>query len=380
MGSKMSDAAAPNPTSGRGLGDAFEKLCPKVFIVNMFGLEAEAWRSEMTRGVLDLTARRIRLPGLSPKYPYIFCTGDGTVCQIITAEGLINASLALSALLSSPLFDLRRTYFIIAGIAGVSPKMGSLGTVAFARYAVQVDLQYEFDSREVPADWVTGYVPLGTMHPSQYPTQFYGTEVFALNDELRKVAQGLAEKATLRESQTAAAYGALYAAEPNHAFHAATLPPSVIQGDVASSDVFFHGPHITRGVEGYCRLITHGQANYCMAAQEDNGTLAALMRAAQAGAVDFSRVVLLRSGSNFDQPPPGETTSIPDMPLHLAHGGIELALENARIAGHEVVKGILRDWDEIFLVGIPPKRYIGDDPKGIGGGGCIVSLGGDGKQ
>ena len=293
---------------------------------------------------------------------------------------VINASLALSALLSSPLFDLRSTYFIIAGIAGVSPRMGSLGTVAFARYAVQVDLQYEFDSREVPADWVTGYVPLGTTHPSQYPTQFYGTEIFALNDELCKVAQGLAEKATLRKSQSAAAYGALYATEPNDAFRAATLPPSVIQGDIATSDVFFHGPHITLGVEGYCRLVTNGQAGYCMAAQEDNGTLAALMRAAQAGEVDFSRVILLRSGSNFDQPPPGKTTSIIDMPLHIAHGGIEIALENACIAGLEVVKEILREWDGKFLAGIPPKLYVGNDPKKIGSTDLMVPLVNDGKQ
>lgn len=37
--------------------------------------------------VLDLSGRRIRIPGLSPKYPEISCTKDGKVCQIITAEG-----------------------------------------------------------------------------------------------------------------------------------------------------------------------------------------------------------------------------------------------------------------------------------------------------
>jgi len=283
---------------------------------------------------------------------------------------VVNASLAMSALLASPLFDLRETYFIIAGIAGVNPRMGTLGTVAFARYAVQVDLQYEFDSREVPADWVTGYVPLGATHPSQYPSQFYGTEIFALNEELCCLAQNLAEKAKLRESETAAAYAALYTAEPNDAFRPATLPPSVIQGDVATSDVFFHGPHITLGVDNYCRLLTKGQAKYTMAAQEDNGTLAALMRAARVGKVDFSRVILLRSGSNFDQPPPGRTTArILEMPLHVAHGGMEIALENACIAGLEVVKAILREWEGKFRGGILPGGYVGDDPAKIGGGG-----------
>ncbi|KAK5652255.1 hypothetical protein OQA88_10752, partial [Cercophora sp. LCS_1] len=272
----------------------------------------------------------------------------------------------LSALLSSPIFDLRTTYFIIAGIAGVNPEAGTLGTVAVANFAVQVDLQYEFDSREIPADWVTGYVPLGATHPSQYPSQFYGTEVFALNDELCKLAKALAEKATLRESTSAAAYSAQYAKEPSDAFHAVTLPPSVIRGDVASSDVFFHGPHITRGVGAYCSLLTKGKAKYCMAAQEDNGTLAALLRAAEGGKVDFSRVVLLRSGSNFDQPPPGKPSGTLGMPLHIAHGGIGIALENACIAGLEVVKEILSDWDGVFLAGIPPKSYIGCELSRIG--------------
>ena len=46
------------------------------------------------------------------------------------------------------MFDLTKTYFLIAGIAGINSKFGTLGSVALARYAVQVDLQYEFDARD----------------------------------------------------------------------------------------------------------------------------------------------------------------------------------------------------------------------------------------
>ena len=45
---------------------------------------------------------------------------------------------------------------MIAGIAGVSPKVATLGSVTFARYAVQVALQYEFDAREIPDNFTTG--------------------------------------------------------------------------------------------------------------------------------------------------------------------------------------------------------------------------------
>lgn len=41
--------------------------------------------------------------------------------QIITGEAEINAATTMTALTFSPLFDLRKTYFLIAGIAGVNP-------------------------------------------------------------------------------------------------------------------------------------------------------------------------------------------------------------------------------------------------------------------
>ena len=68
----------------------------------------------------------------------------------------INAANSMNALTFSGLFDFTKTYFLIAGIAGVSPKVATLGSVTFAKYAVQVALQYEFDPREIPANFTTG--------------------------------------------------------------------------------------------------------------------------------------------------------------------------------------------------------------------------------
>ena len=58
---------------------------------------------------------------------------------------------------------------MIAGIAGINPEIATLGSVAFARYAVQVALQYEFDAREIPKNWTEGYVPFGAYSPTGYP-------------------------------------------------------------------------------------------------------------------------------------------------------------------------------------------------------------------
>lgn len=83
--------------------------------------------------------KNITIPGLSPlrDLSAIHCTKDGDICQIITGQAEINAASTISALIYSTRFDLTYTYFLIAGIAGISPKLGTLGSVTFARYAVQ---------------------------------------------------------------------------------------------------------------------------------------------------------------------------------------------------------------------------------------------------
>jgi purine nucleoside permease len=50
---------------------------------------------------------------------------------------------------------------LIAGIAGIDPSMGTLGSAAWARYLVDFGLRNEIDASEKPANWTTGY--LGSM-------------------------------------------------------------------------------------------------------------------------------------------------------------------------------------------------------------------------
>ena len=316
--------------------------------------------------------RKITVPGLSSVYPHIHCTADGDVCQMTTGESrmkserkshvlylsdcvVINAALAVSALTASPLFDLTNTYFLIAGIAGINPKVGTLGSVVFARFAVQVDLQYEFDAREIPSQWNTGYVPQGASSPDAYPKIIYGTEIFEVNDDLKKLAMSFAQRASLVDAEPAAEYRARFSDE---AFKAATLKPTTMGGDVTSSNVFFHGHLLAEGFENYFKLLTNSAGNYCVTAQEDTATLAALLRAAIDKRVDFSRIIIMRTASNFDRP--FSRTAVPRIPLHTDHGGFEPAIENIYRAGVEVIKGILREWSGTFENGVHPSNYIGD--------------------
>jgi purine nucleoside permease len=82
---------------------------------------------------------------LSPLFPDVHCTGDYTICQLVRGESEINAATTITSLALSCLFDLTQTDFFIADIAGANPERATTSSVMFARYAVQVALQYEID-------------------------------------------------------------------------------------------------------------------------------------------------------------------------------------------------------------------------------------------
>jgi purine nucleoside permease len=238
---------------------------------------------------------QVRVPGLSTLYPDVHCVGNHSICQVTTGMGEINSAATVMAVAFSDKFDLRETYFIVSGIAGVNPRHGTLGSVAIAKYTVQVALQYEIDARSIPDDWETGYLAYGTKKPFEYPTILYGTEVFELNEALRDIAFNLAGGAMLSDSGATDTYRLKYAAL-GHDFSPASQPPAVIKCDAATSDVYYSGTLLSSAFEKTSEVWTNGSAKYCMTAQEDNATLEALLRAAVAGLVDFSRVIVMRAG------------------------------------------------------------------------------------
>jgi purine nucleoside permease len=144
-------------------------ISPKVVIISMFAPEAEVWYGKKE---FNLLAQNITVPGLSPLFPEVHCTAKGDVCQVVTGESEINAASTISAFVVSPKFNLTKSYFMVAGIAGVNPKVATLGSVTFAKYAVQVALQYEFDMRDLPGNFTTGYIPFGAFSPDEYPETY----------------------------------------------------------------------------------------------------------------------------------------------------------------------------------------------------------------
>lgn len=245
----------------------------------------------------DLLANNITVRGLSPLYPHVHCNEQGEVCQLTMGEAEINAATSMAAFVFSGLFDLTRTYFLLAGIAGVNPKLGTLGSVALSKYSVQVALQYEIDAREMPINFSTGYLPYGAYAPNEYPSIIYGTEVMELSENLRDVAAELAQQAELVDSADSADYCTRYVTSSG-VYAAATASPSVIKCDSATSDVYYSGTLLSEAFENTTKLWTNqSTVTYCMSAQEDSAVLEVLMRATVWGLVDFSRAIAMRTGA-----------------------------------------------------------------------------------
>ena len=74
---------------------------------------------------------------------------------------------------------------------------------------------------------------------------------------------------------------------------------------------------------------------------EDNATLTALNRAAEAGRLDFDRVAVLRTASDFDREPPGRTP-IDSLPADA--GGFVPATENAYRVGSTFADAVIAGW------------------------------------
>ncbi|KAB8288836.1 hypothetical protein EYC80_010739 [Monilinia laxa] len=332
-------------------GSHSNPITPKVFIVDMFSDEGEAWYGIPE---FDVLALNITVPGLSPLFPDVHCTADEEVCQVITGEGEINAAVTINSLANSPLFNLSQTYFLIAGIAGVSPKVATIGSVTFARYAVSVALQYEIDARELPANFSTGYFPQGTSSPTDNLAEIYGTEVYEVNDPLRQIAMSFARKAILNDTADAMNYRVLYGSTA--AFTLGAHPPSVVACDTATSDVYFTGELLADAFENTTSIWTNGSGIYCTTQQEDNATLEALLRAATINLVDFSRIIIMRTASDFDRPHSGQTIL---NNLLVQDQGYDPSIKNLYLAGVKVVGGILDGWESRFAAGIQATNYVG---------------------
>ncbi|SAL77154.1 lipoprotein [Caballeronia terrestris] len=312
----------------------------KVMIISMFGPEGQVWLDRLGPW------KAIKVPGLSPDYPDVHCNRQD-ICVMTTGMGHTNAAASLMALTFSDRFDLRRTYFMIAGIAGIDPQQGTIGSAAWAKYLVDFGIQWEIDAREKPDSWPSGFLGINTKTPDQKPPLDYRTEVFALNAKLADTAFALSRNVTLSDSAEAQTARAKFDYAP------ANRPPKVIRCDTLAGDTWWSGKYIGERARVWTNQLTDGKGVYCTTQQEDNATYEALKRAASTGRVDLNRVAALRSGSDFDRPYEGQPAA-DNLVNYATQGGFAPAIENLYRAGNPLVQDIATHWGE-WCDGVPAR-------------------------
>jgi len=275
------------------------------------------------------------------------------VLGIVTGEGPTRAAASIEALGNDPRFDLSHAYIVLAGIAGVDPAVGSSGSAFWALHVVDGDLAHEIDAREIPPDWKTGYVPLQRAHPYEMPVpdaqSIDGSSMFTLNAGLVRWAYQQTRTVVLADSPALKAIRARYTG-----FSAGQAPATVGVGDTLSAGTFWLGARMNQWAEDWVAYWTHGRGRFATTAEEDAGFMQALTFLAQIHKVDLNRVLVLRTASNFDMPPPGQTPA--QMLAAEAQPGslsaFAQSIDAAYAVGSQVVRTLAGHWD-VYRTKVP---------------------------
>jgi purine nucleoside permease len=310
----------------------------KVVVVNMFELGADTGDAP---GEYQFWVEREHLDTKVPfpaGYHDLRMNSDG-VLAVLTGEGTAKAASSIMALGLDPRFDLSKAYWLVAGIAGADPAKATLGSAVWTDWVIDGDLGYEIDAREIPADWTTGYVPLGKVKPYELPAKGDEGQVYQLNSALMEWAYGLTKDTRLGDTDAIRARRGQFDQE------AARKPPAVLKGSELSSSTYWHGKKLDDWANAWVSYYTGGKGTYVTTAMEDSGTLQSLTFLAKAGKVDYSRVMVLRTVSNFDQQRPGVTAAESLAEQRVSkYGGYLPSLESAYGVGHIVVDQIAQNW------------------------------------
>jgi purine nucleoside permease len=322
---------------------AAEVLAPKVVVVAMF---EQGKDTGDVPGEFQFWVERLKLDkvyALPSAYHDVRSNADGSVIGIVTGIGNTRAAATIMALGSDPRFDLSKSYWVVAGIAGIDPEDGSIGSAVWADYIVNGDLGHEIDPREIPADWPTGYVPLRKGRPYELPRSTEETsQVFQLDPGLVNWAYELTKDTPLADSAGLQARRAVYTGFPN-----AQRPPFVMKGATLSSETYWHGRLMNEWANAWVKYHTDGKGNFMTTAMEDTGTAQALTWLTRAGKADVHRLLVLRTASNYDMQWPGATAAESMFGEKIGHySGYIPSLEAAFQVGNKVVQAILADWEK----------------------------------
>ena len=264
------------------------------------------------------------------------------VLAILTGMATARAASSVMALGMDPRFDLSHAYWIVAGTAGVDPKVASVGSAAWARWVVDGDLSQEIDPRDAPADWPTSVVPYDRNTPYEQPAPPIHSDnanvAYALNRKLVDWAYARTRTVALHDDPAMAKLRAPYSGE-------GVRTPFVMEGDGLMSSRFWFGDRLNEWARRWVDYWTQGKGVFVMSAEEDTGVLQALTQLSGAHKVDLDRVLVLRGASDYTTAPPGMSAA-EFMAWENKSGfpGTPGALENLYLVASPVVRSLAGNW------------------------------------
>jgi purine nucleoside permease len=310
----------------------------KVVVVTMFEIGADTGD---TAGEFQLWRERQKLDERLPfaHHHDLYLNRETGVLGMVTGMGTANSATAVMALGLDPRFDLSKSYWLIAGIAGVDPADASIGSAAWAEYLVDGDLAHEIDAREIPADWPTGYFARFTRKPYDPKKPEPTGEMFRLNPQLTQWAYQRTRAIQLADTPELQKTRAAFKGYPN-----AQRPPFVLKGDNLAGMTFWHGKLLNEWADRWVSYWTDRKGNFVTSAMEDTGSFQALTYLHPTGKVDKTRVMVLRTASNYTMPPPGMSAAEHLLKENDGYAGLQASVEAAYVVGSAVVDEIAGHW------------------------------------
>lgn len=263
---------------------------------------------------------------------------DDGVLLMMTGCATARAAASTMALGLDPRFDLSKSYWLLAGIAGVDPLQASQGSAAWAEWVIDGDLDFYVDEREIPASWPDGHVPWNGVSP--FSAGENNGEAYQLNPALVHWAFALTRHTPIPDSPAMAQFRSHFVGFPQ-----AQRPPFVLIGDNLACATYWQGTLATRWARRWVKLYTGGQGKFVTASCEDAGFMQAMAFLAQGGKVDWNRVLVLRTASDYSLPRPG-VTSADSLRYDGQHAYLaaDEAFQSAYVVGRVVVDELLTHW------------------------------------
>ncbi len=323
---------------------------------------------------------RFEAPDSSPAHLYLSTNCD--VVLVVTGVGTASSASTITALGHDSRFDLTQSYWILAGIAGIDPLAGSIGSGAWAEWVVDATLGHFVDPREMPEHWHHGHWPSArgaggakaseaVPYPADQPglpagavttlaTQSAAADTIAhhggmnarrLDTGLVRWAFELTREIELEDSETLRISRERYVNYPN-----ALRPPFVLLGDNLDGQTYWVGRLQTEWAREWVSWHTGGAGSFATSAMEDTGVLRAMTSLGAAEQVDARRVLVLRTASDYTSQPDGDSMTAaelyfnpcPRCPKSTAGSphlnGFTASLETAYVVAGTVVEALLDGW------------------------------------